>query len=151
MSDDLVAWLREQVTARLKIAQDAAEAAYSSGDGDTSWRFNYQGRPVARIIGAPWESSYGDGIWNCDDPLDDCDEMRLAGTYTGEHIALNDPQDVIARCEAELAILDECDLLLKVGIAFPDEAGPESAAKIVRLIGSGYRHRDGYREEEWKP
>jgi hypothetical protein len=156
VNDEAVKWLREQIGARLELAREAGR------EDDTSWRFDYQGRPVARIVGAPWESSYGDGTWNCDDPEDGCDELSRAGTLTGEHIALNDPQDVIARCEAELAILDEHgptnwtsygDTLCRRcrweegelerdlendtnWVVFP--------CRTVRLLASGYKHREGY-------
>ena len=53
----------------------------------------------------------------------------------------------LARAKAELAILDACPL----GTICRD--GPEAASlaeHVVRLLGYGYRHRPGYREE-WKP
>lgn len=77
-----------------------------------------------------------------------------------------------ARASAELAILDEhqpvplsethdgCVICVswadspahlggetEFGIALP-ESFP---CRTVRLLASGYRHRPGYREEEWKP
>ena len=72
------------------------------------------------------------------------------------HIALNDPQDVIARCEAELAILDaheqdegwclycerncKCDL----GDDCVEDSWRAYPCPTVRLLASGYRHREGY-------
>ena len=83
-------------------------------------------------------------------------------------------RDLAARCEAELAILDE-HYILHRNIGWtegPDEAWaeipvcglcvpkhsyyrsradvPEGPCRTVRLLGSGYRHRDGYLEE-WAP
>jgi hypothetical protein len=82
------------------------------------------------------------------------------------HIEANDPQDTIARCEAELAILDEhpwqpgwdgtgfgrpicsvCSWTDRDG----DAEGDPYPCKTVRLIGRGYRHWPGYREADWKP
>jgi len=82
--------------------------------------------------------------------------------YQAAHIALNDPQDTIARCEAELAILDEhypqdrgesipgadCGICWHVGVPGASEPYP---CRTVRLLASGYKHRPGYREEDWKP
>jgi hypothetical protein len=68
-----------------------------------------------------------------------------------DHIVLSDPQDAIARCEAELAILDE---------HAPSEAAPDTCrcckgsmavpCPTIRRLGSGYRHRPGYLED-WRP
>lgn len=78
-------------------------------------------------------------------------------------IAQHDPQDVIARCEAELAILDAhaFDTLEKFGtegparctICLSDREGYEEQwegdpwpCQTVRLVASGYKHREGYAE-----
>jgi hypothetical protein len=66
-------------------------------------------------------------------------------------IAANDPQAVIARCEAELAILD----LYEQQVAKASENAMEedrawTLAPVIALLASGYRHRKGYREENWK-
>jgi hypothetical protein len=174
MSDELVAWLREQITADLEAARIVGAGGFEPQRWDTD--------PPGQVNPAP--APYGDQINAVlvPDPEDrrdreslpgwvevvsydrmlgkppeaDCrdDDLPVAligdGRREVDHICRHDPRNVVARCEAELAILDECDLLLKVGIAFPDEAGVESAERIMRLIGAAYRHRDGYLEE-WKP
>lgn len=64
-------------------------------------------------------------------------------------------RDLIARCEAELAILDEheardkdADLMLGPNTLRQREWSGLRLA--IRLLGSGYQFRPGYREE-WKP
>ena len=65
-------------------------------------------------------------------------------------IAANDPRSVIARCEAELAILDEHRA--EAG-CFPDELCCVTCGdfpqvlfpcRTVRLLAGGYKHRPGF-------
>ena len=68
-------------------------------------------------------------------------------------VAANDPRDTIARCEAELAILDAHDrpehycplpvLPSAHGQLWTPAEGP---CWTVRSLASGYRHRPGYAE-----
>jgi hypothetical protein len=121
VSEEGVKWLREQVTQRLETAKVATATApppwRAADDESDSWIVtDATGEPLIYDEGTP---SLGEA----------------------RHIALNDPQDVIARCEAELAILD-----LHEG-----EYGPEHPCKdwlypckSTRLLASGYRHREGY-------
>jgi hypothetical protein len=80
-----------------------------------------------------------------------------------DHIAANDPQDTIARCEAELAILDDhaplsgydphgpvCVICCEPGGFGCEDAVVRHPCRTVRLLASGYRHRKGYRPE-WAP
>ena len=60
----------------------------------------------------------------------------------------NDVSRVLCEIEAKRAILAECDLLLKVGIAYPDEAGPASAALILRHLAAVYSGHPDY-DPEW--
>lgn len=57
----------------------------------------------------------------------------------------------MAQLEADLAVLD---LYEKQAAKEFDNAMEEdrvwTLAPVIRLLGSGYRHRPGYREE-WKP
>ncbi len=82
---ELVLWLRLAILVR----RDAARLAAREGGAWTQddpvrypGRISSLGGPVVYDEGAPDENQ-------------------------APHIAMNDPQDVIARCEAELAILDE--------------------------------------------
>jgi hypothetical protein len=141
-----VAWLRAQVEARLAVARMAAREGGMWTQDDPERRpgsIESLGGPVVYDEGAPDE-------------------------YQAAHIALNDPQDTIARCEAELAILDlhkwvdwddehysgtgciTCDYQSRGHV---DRSGPRGAAACltVRLLAGAYRHRPGYRGEDWKP
>lgn len=69
----------------------------------------------------------------------------------GAHIATHDPRDTISRCEAELALLD---LYAEVQHMDYEDTEPEYACgravglgEAVRLLTSGYRHRDGWKDE----
>lgn len=128
---DAMAWLRQQIEGD-KAA--ALAASWQERDGDR-WHVWGERSDRAWVIDDQGEEGFIVG------------EAPAADTEAiARHVAAHDPQDVIARCEAELAILDECQLLRLVGIAYPGEAGPESAEKISRLIASGYRHRPGWAE-----
>lgn len=142
---DLAAWLREQVQARLELARKAALC------GEVK-----------------------DGRWFADDDLDDevCDDSgwRILAAVSGSHVALhveaNDPRDTIARCEAELAILEQHQPAEDMGWLECRECGPNNDSSgvyarpgggeefypcmTIRLLGTGYRHADGYREK-WGP
>jgi hypothetical protein len=67
----------------------------------------------------------------------------------------------VAHLETELAILDEhlprqdeerCGICISERTGYeeewPDDRFP---CRTLRLLASGYRHRSGYQEEEWKP
>lgn len=155
-------WLREQVTQRMETAKEACH------DGDGNWWRRLTALYVGREPipdGALYE-----GTPEVDDPEHDIflaeivvyDEGRPSDQQFA-HIALNDPQDVIARCEAELAILDAhaFDTLEKFGtegpprctICLSDREGYEEQwegdpwpCQTVRLVASGYKHREGYAE-----
>jgi hypothetical protein len=139
--EDPVAWLRAQVEARLALARDAADG--DSGEWFTGDKWNvYRAEDIA--------------------PYEDADEHDLVvyGNVKPQsgHIAANDPRDTIARCEGELAILDEhaprngydqpegdltpvctcCADDRMYGYAYP--------CRTVRLLARGYRHRAGYPE-----
>ena len=152
MSDDLTTWLRKQITAR----RDVAIAALDGTDGHW-WRreagaFEERTRePVGNLFaGEPCFDEDGDNMGGSDVVVYDEGSPSDARF---EHIAANDPRDTIARCDAELAVLD----LHSINDAGLYEKSPDCAhcavesypCRTVRMIGSGYRFRDGYREE-WK-
>lgn len=135
MSGDRVAWLREQVQARLETAKAAA------GDSGPSWHCG---------------TGYGAGMIEADGgEIVVYDEGRPSEDEAA-HIALNDPRDVTARCEAELAILDACmpdnstEAALERGDISTEEYVTEeiAGARIVRLLARAYRHREGW-EDHW--
>lgn len=135
MSDeDPVAWLRAQVEARKAAAKLAAR------EGGT-WTQDDPVRYPGSISSLGGQVVYDEGS---------------PDEYQAQHIAANDPRDVIARCEAELAILDEhraadgaCPGEVCC-ITCGDYPQVEYPCRTVRLLAGGYRFRPGYREE-WKP
>jgi hypothetical protein len=171
VSDDLTAWLRQQIGER----KATAVAALHGSDGHW-WRRPHDetGEPVGPLWdGEPSIDSDGEVLGGREQVV--YDEGRPSDAQF-EHIAANDPRDTIARCEAELAILDEHYILwvhdtneayeefsvVSIGGANKDhgcvtchyysQGGVKGYGycRTVRLLASAYRHCDGYREE-WKP
>jgi hypothetical protein len=132
-STEAVAWLRQQIEGDKERAEAAGGGAWHTGcrcDGDC------RDYPDCDRVEGDDITIYNEGGHNSSQAV---------------HIALHDPQDVIADAEATLTILDELTLLCLVGAAYPDEAGPESAAKMLRSLASAYRYRDGYAEHWGEP
>ena len=155
---DPVAWLRAQITARLDVARKATPGP---------WEFEHDDEVFTVHNG-----EHGDLVGST------VAFTRHWASVNGDHIALNDPQDTIARCEAELAILDE-HLILRRGempegyeefsVCYPPGipglncgcvtchykghggVNEYGICRTVKFLASGYRHADGYREEDWKP
>ncbi|GII34321.1 DUF6221 family protein [Planotetraspora mira] len=86
---------------------------------------------------------------------------QLGDRNVAIHMAANDPHETIARCEAELAILDAHAIVQVSGIGEDMRATQVPACRTcshkhgvpcrtVRLLSSGYRHRDGY-DDDWSP
>ena len=146
--EDPVAWLRAQVEARkaVALASDGQTGIWLLRDhpSESVMIRDQGGLPVVYDEGSPSEAE-------------------------AAHIAANDPRDVIARCEAELAII--ADLLAEThfldnrewyGCQAIDEndqptgsectcGRDEGVGRRLRRLASGYRHWPGYREEDWKP
>ena len=101
-----------------------------------------------------------------------------SGRRAFEHIVRHDPRNEAARCEAELAILDEHYILYRddtnelyeeFSVCYPPgipgmncgcvtchyigHGGVKEygICRTVKLLASAYRRRPGYREEDWKP
>jgi hypothetical protein len=161
MSEDLAAWLRKQVEAR----KATAVAALHGSDGHWWRRLSEE---TSDPVGALWDGEPvvdedGDVLGGRERVV--YDEGRPSDAQFG-HIAANDPRDTIARCEAELAVLDEHTPYVttepfngrRCVRCASDKAYPSGVAimeafpcRTVRLIGYAYRFRPGYREAEWKP
>ena len=149
MSDEAVAWLREQIEGDKAVAQAAAAIDGPSWQRDME---DYDGEypGSGAVLSATGEVIvYDEGTpkWQ-----------------QAEHIALHDPRDVIADCEAKLAILDVhvpvedgARLTCKVCVTWEDDpVDGETAFGIalpvawpcmtLEITAAGYRHRDGYAE-----
>jgi len=140
---DPVAWLRHAIRQRLYLAQHAIELGNAP-----EWTELSSG---VLVTGPGTENDPWHGTW----PMGDSSLTRL--------MEANDPRDTIARCEAELAILDEHDESdtpeeLRHGHWeghgsnerwIRDEPNDcpvcreESPCRTVRLIASGYKFWPG--------
>lgn len=113
---EAVAWLREQITARLELARatgpDEASRTWTGSDNGYEGAGEVSDGHGERVV-------YDEGAPNTQQAL---------------HIAANDPQQVTEDCEAELAILDRCATPVMTGVA----------RDVVRYVASAYRHREGY-------
>ena len=140
MSDDLTTWLRKQIGQRKAAARDLIESEAAAPE----W---YEMTSGVLVTAPPEHDDHWSGTFAIGD-------SRLT-----RFIAANDPRDTIARCDAELAVLAEHEaavIVYESQYATRDGVGNgvlsciKTLERVVRLIGSGYRFRDGYREE-WKP
>lgn len=174
--EDLLAWLRATIQGDLTQAKAAEEAApgpwvntgqdgqgsdtdawqiHGAPTGDTTWKYDRETEqeaevPVLRPV-ATTEYDDGGGVW----------EKAAA-----DHMVLQQPRDTIARCEAELALLDKIPPVLETlgwiaysegqGAAHPDKPGEylaedEPAEYFVKLLAVGYRHRSGFKPSWLEP
>lgn len=138
MAEPMLAWLRATITGDKALAE-------SIRVGLGEWRYDRTAYP-----GCPPEHALGVGdrvvvdVGFMDDDFVKPDEAR--------HIATHDPRDVIARCEAELALLDKAEEAIKdaegVGLWSQTEGEVHGRAGAYReaaeIIAGGYRHRPGY-------
>ncbi|NUS04664.1 MAG: hypothetical protein HOV97_19140 [Nonomuraea sp.] len=129
----LVEWLRTQIEADKATAEAAGAGA---------WR--YVTTPGRSLEFDARRAVTGVGFHEDD----------LLRPVEAIHIALHDPADVIARCGAELALLNEhVPAMSAAGRAVCPQCGGEPAAtpcQTLRHLAYGYRRRPGWRPE-WSP
>lgn len=140
---DPVEWVRQWILADREAAQIAGIIAPGP------WLHNHKGAP-----GVIYAESDGRELATADEPL----------RAVTEHLVRHDAEDVIAQCDAALAILDEhapedggCRICTteqqQVYWDGENETTPWEKTRVtapcrtVRLLVSGYRHRPGWREE----
>jgi hypothetical protein len=146
MSDDLTAWLRKVVGERLALARMAVSVQADVEDG----ALTIPAEPAAASL--RWREQSSGVLVTSDGREDDAwyGTWAMGDSRLTRLIAANGPCDTIARCEAELAILD-------LHFSNDFERYPECVhcaveywpCRTVRHLGYGYRARPGYREE-WK-
>jgi Family of unknown function (DUF6221) len=141
---DPVAWLRRRIEERLYLARHAIELGNAA-----VWHEQSSG---VLVTGEPTESDAWHGTW----ATGDSSLTRL--------MEANDPRDTIARCEAELSILDQHQPVETDGgwlecrecgpnndgtsiLAGPGRGESFWPCMTVCLLASGYRHREGYPEQ----
>ena len=135
---DVTEWLRARIEARKATAEaiPANERRYR-GDGVGA---------LVRVDESDVGGYLAVGPWGCD-----IDSSHVA------HIALNDPRDVIARCDFELAVLDEHEPKPLPSGMSPLYCGTGEnmmfvapfACRTVHQLARAYRHLDGW-QPEWK-
>jgi hypothetical protein len=161
VSGELVPWLRAEITGRLEVARQACPRT----DGHWWRREDDHGgvrEPVSHLYAGERIADEDGETWGGEFIVVYDEGAPSEGQF--EHIGRNDPRDTMARCEFELALLDEHSFI-RVGYrdsagidrhsyecAACDPGGPPDSypCRTVRLLGYGYRYRDGYREAEWK-
>ena len=151
---DAVAWLRQRIRERMYLAQRAIELGNAA-----EWIEQSSG---VLVTGEPTETDTWHGTW----AMGDSSLARL--------MEANDPRDTIARCEAELAILDEHFILTNenrleayeefsvvpwgakggtgdqgsgcVTCHYYAQGGVKGygICRTVRLLAGGYRYRPGF-------
>lgn len=129
--NSMVEWLRSQILARKAVAEAATKGEWDSDDGGSI----HVGHPTHVVV---------DWIVNDED---------LA------HVLLQQPQDTIDRCDADLAILDrvvpavhrsEVVVAEEFGGLWPEGEPTRVETLLVRLLAFGYRRRPGW-NPDWAP
>jgi hypothetical protein len=140
VNDEAVGWLRQVIEGDLAEARGLLSEAW----GDRAWGVEDCGDTAAGYCPCiVYQGEYKP----FDEPqvpfiryIADAESPELAAW-----IAKHDLRSAIARCDAELAILDVCQ---RTGEAaeFPDHAGgyADGLEDAVKILASGYRHREGY-------
>jgi hypothetical protein len=122
-----------------------------SGDEMTAWlRAQVEADKAAAEAATPGEwAALDDGVMS----IEDEDQWPVGVTQSRRdredrvHIAIHDPRDVVADCDAKLAILGRYERqAAKYGENCMEEDRAWILASVVRLLASGYRHRDGWQE-----
>ena len=189
----MLTWLRKTIERTMSAAKIISDGGFVPQRWDTvpPGQVNPEEIPASRAVTAAigaepdevcgWVQIVAYDRLNNEPPEADCRESAAPvilvddGRRQHEHIILNDPRNTVARCEAELAILDEHYILFK------DDRNPDydefSVVKIggadgdsgcitchyygmggvkgygicrtVRLLAAGYRHHPGYAEAGW--
>lgn len=150
-ADGLLSWLKTTITADLEAARAADKVApgpwvnrgqagygdawqvHGAPTGETDW--DPEADAVVPVLSRVATLNYSDGggVW----------EREAA-----DHIVLQQPRDTIARCEAELKLLDEflgqVDALDYIAYSEGQGALGETSADLLSLLAFGYRHRPGF-------
>jgi hypothetical protein len=145
---EMVDWLRSTVRGDLEKARAATPGPWSVNSKDLA----------ETIYGADHVAVVAGSRWGGEAPVFESDADAI-------HIATHDPGDTIARCETELAILNEhapqgrmcCRICTAPELEIHGDGGAvwehtpvANPCRTVQLLGYGYRHRDGWKER-WRP
>jgi hypothetical protein len=152
--DELVTWLRRCIEQRKYLAEHTMELGNAA-----EWTELSSGVLVTARPDNPQDDPHD--RWDGVHPMGDSSLTRL--------MEANDPRDTIARCEFELAMLDDyaATLAVKENVEAKLRRGEEPSSSegrdymdagrelcayesVARRLGYGYRHWPGYKAE-WKP
>lgn len=159
---DLVEWLRPTI----EDDKSAAQKVLFGMPGIWVVGEDPHGEYVEVIAALREDAQPGDGYWSsvCTwdvasiamDTRAEPEDIARDLAAVARHLALHDPRDTIARCDAELAILDEhhaingessCAVCIVPAWGYPSHGGSSPArypCSTVLGLASGYRHRPGY-------
>jgi hypothetical protein len=134
---ELADWLRATINSDLQAAKDLEAASWrvtswthERVDGGGDERIALVDEDGRKLIVFTW-------------PDVDVTQDEL------EHMAIHDPRDTIARCEAELQIVDLHGEIHE-GPCVSVYDYPQPPCRELRVKAYGYRHRPGWLEE-WRP
>lgn len=146
-SDDMLSWLRAVVEGD-KAAAEATSAtphrkAETASADHAAW--SYSGESGVVMCGCGVFEGVASGNCGCCWPDAEGREVDLA------HIALHDPRDTIARCEAELALLDDhAEATAHYAKHLEAPAGEVYGLWVaIKRLLSGYQHREGF-NPDWQ-
>lgn len=142
---DLLSWLRSTIEGDKAAAELAASGEHNGVAFTGHWTFTH-GDDVVYQDGRRIPGGEGIVSRSCDC----CGPASAGHAEDLAHIALHDPRDTIARCEAELALLDEFIPIVEEldYIAYSEGLGSlpygEPQRRLLKTLASGYRHRPGF-------
>ena len=149
-TDEAVAWLRRAVLARLEIARKADTGEQWEADRHYDGLYTVDLKPGDGMVpdGQDWQDAQAGMKDACsyENP-----RFLTMFIFHAQHVAANDPPDTIARCEAELGILDLHALWAAGPSAHPAMGAAACAVSdAVRHVARAYRYWEGY-AEHWGP
>lgn len=143
-----------------RVAEDEATArAAAGGLSPERWSANEDGGTlvVRTSIGSMgWCFGGGSGVWQCDDPYDDCGEYQFLAERESSHITRHDPSRVLAECEAKRRIIDAawCDhefieMDRGYGLDRSEMAERNDYPSIIRILAAVYADHPDF-DPEWR-
>lgn len=170
MSDDLVAWLREQIEGDKAAAESTRAGGFVAARWETepAGQVNPAAEPGSPFISAaigqeldytcgwvrvvPWTRATNEPPEADEQEIGSVVALAERGRREFDHIARHDPRGTIARCEAELAMLEICERVIREEAGRAPAGDGWSAVAVARIwlhfAASGYRHRPGY-QNRW--
>ena len=103
----------------------------------------------------PWHANDEADEVVADDGITVADGFALSGRQlraTVQHIAANDPVDVIADCDAKLWIVNAAEKLPELTAAFDQfDNNRDAWARTLRLLAQQFVGHPDHKGEEWAP